>query len=130
MSIKFKTIFNNFPEMESNLQIVNGKAISVGVKGEQAWLASIHEYGCHMVDTIKAVNEAEAEYAQASADRAKAAQMSGFMGDEEKRYQDSLVLLEEVKKQAEGRFVCPSNQQESECCMIQQQGGKAQILFF
>lgn len=53
MSIKFKTIFNNFPEMESNLQIVNGKAISVGVKGEQAWLASIHEYGCHIKITPK-----------------------------------------------------------------------------
>lgn len=59
------------------------------------------DFTTNMVDTIKAVNEAEAEYAQASADRAKAAQMSGFMGDEEKRYQDSLVLLEEVKRQAE-----------------------------
>lgn len=46
MSVAFKTAVNKFPEMEASLKVIDGKNISVGVKGEQAWLASIHEYGC------------------------------------------------------------------------------------
>lgn len=41
--------------MEINLEELNGKKISVGVLGggEQAWLASIHEYGCRIKVTDK-----------------------------------------------------------------------------
>lgn len=38
---------DGFPEMKKRLQGINGKAVEVGVlKGKDAWLASIHEYGC------------------------------------------------------------------------------------
>lgn len=53
MSITWKTTQNKFPEMEASLRAVDGKSISVGVKGEQAWLASIHEYGCRIKITPK-----------------------------------------------------------------------------
>ena len=53
MKIKIKTVKNKFPEMESTLQAIDGKNITVGVKGEQAWLASIHEYGCRIKITPK-----------------------------------------------------------------------------
>lgn len=53
MSVKITTTVNKFPEMERNIRIVDGKSITVGVKGENAWLASIHEYGCHIKITPK-----------------------------------------------------------------------------
>ena len=31
--------------MERNIRMLDGKKINVGVKGEQFWLAAIHEYG-------------------------------------------------------------------------------------
>ena len=46
MKLKFKTVKNDFPKMEQSLRLIEGKNITVGVKGEHAWLASIHEYGC------------------------------------------------------------------------------------
>lgn len=39
--------------MEAAANVINGKKIKVGVKGEQAWLASIHEYGCTIQITPK-----------------------------------------------------------------------------
>lgn len=50
MGVKWKTKKNLFPEMETSLKRLDGKTVSVGVLGggEQAWLASIHEYGCRI----------------------------------------------------------------------------------
>lgn len=41
--------------METNIEELNGKKVSVGVLGggENAWLASIHEYGCVIPVTDK-----------------------------------------------------------------------------
>ena len=50
MSVKFKTVKNDFPSMKKGIKSVSGKKIQVGVLdgGEQAWLAGIHEYGCRI----------------------------------------------------------------------------------
>lgn len=53
MSFKWKIIKNQFPSMESAVKAIDGKKINVGVKGEHAWLASIHEYGCTIQITPK-----------------------------------------------------------------------------
>lgn len=53
MAVKIKTVKNDFPKMEAQLQIINGKNINVGVTGEHAWLAGIHEYGCRIKVTPK-----------------------------------------------------------------------------
>ena len=45
---------DGFPEMVKRLQAIDGEAVEVGVlKGESAWLASIHEYGCNIPVTDK-----------------------------------------------------------------------------
>ncbi len=46
MGITWKTKKNIFPEMERAVAQINGKRVNVGAKGEHAWLAGIHEYGC------------------------------------------------------------------------------------
>ena len=43
---KFKTIKDDFPKMQQSIEKLNGKRVDVGVMGENAWLAGIHEYGC------------------------------------------------------------------------------------
>lgn len=55
MSVKWKTVKNDFPKMEATLKNINGKAINVGHLdgGEQAYLAGIHEYGCKITVTPK-----------------------------------------------------------------------------
>lgn len=53
MRIRTQTTVNKFPDMQRQLQIIDGKKINVGVKGEQAWLAAIHEYGCRIRITPK-----------------------------------------------------------------------------
>lgn len=55
MGVKWKTKVNNFPKMETSIKQLDGKKVSVGVLGggEQAWLASIHEYGCKIKVTDK-----------------------------------------------------------------------------
>lgn len=54
MGVKHKTIKNDFPEMEKQIALSNGSGVEVGVlKGEHAWLASIHEYGCDIPVTPK-----------------------------------------------------------------------------
>lgn len=46
MSVKHKTVKNEFPSMKKQMELLNGEGVEVGVlKGEHAWLASIHEYG-------------------------------------------------------------------------------------
>lgn len=53
MKIKWKTKKNQFPEMAQAAVELNGRKVNVGVFGEQAWLAGIHEYGCKIPVTDK-----------------------------------------------------------------------------
>lgn len=53
MGVKIKTKLNKFPEMQARINDLNGKKIKVGVTGEHAWLAAIHEYGCKITITPK-----------------------------------------------------------------------------
>lgn len=53
MGVKWKTKKNKFPEMERAAAELNGHRVNVGVYGEQAWLAGIHEYGCKIKVTDK-----------------------------------------------------------------------------
>lgn len=53
MAVKWKTKKNKFPEMERAAAALNGRRVNVGVYGEQAWLAGIHEYGCKIKVTDK-----------------------------------------------------------------------------
>lgn len=55
MGVKWKTTKNMFPKMQAELKNLDGKKVSVGVLGggENAWLASIHEYGCRIEVTPK-----------------------------------------------------------------------------
>lgn len=53
MGVKWKITKNKFPEMERAAAELNGRRVNVGVYGEQAWLAGIHEYGCKIKVTDK-----------------------------------------------------------------------------
>lgn len=55
MSVKVKTVKNNFPTMEKTANLLKSKKVNVGHLdgGEQAWLAAIHEYGCQIEVTDK-----------------------------------------------------------------------------
>lgn len=55
MGAKRKSIRNNFYQMEKEIKDLRGKKIVVGYLGggEQAWLASIHEYGVKILVTPK-----------------------------------------------------------------------------
>lgn len=53
MAVKWKTKKNKFPEMERAAAELNGRRVNVGVYGEHAWLAGIHEYGCKIKVTDK-----------------------------------------------------------------------------
>lgn len=44
--MKWTTKKNKFPQMKTELENLNGSKVTIGVFGEQAWLAGIHEYGC------------------------------------------------------------------------------------
>lgn len=48
MGVKWTTKITRFPEVEASINDLQGKTVHVGVLGggENAWLASIHEYGC------------------------------------------------------------------------------------
>lgn len=46
MGVKWSTKKNRFPEMKQAAVDLDGRRVNVGVYGEQAWLAGIHEYGC------------------------------------------------------------------------------------
>lgn len=51
MGVKWVTKKNKFPEMERAAAELNGRRVNVGVFGEQAWLAGIHEFGCDIKAT-------------------------------------------------------------------------------
>lgn len=55
MPVRWRTNTNNFPQMQATVEGLDGKKVSVGVLGggENAWLASIHEYGCVIQVTDK-----------------------------------------------------------------------------
>ena len=53
MGVKIKTKKNKIPEMRKNLKALGGLKVQVGVMGEIAWLARIHEYGCKIQVTPK-----------------------------------------------------------------------------
>lgn len=54
MAVKHKTVLNKFPEMNQQMELMNGQGVEVGVlKGENKWLAGIHEYGCDIKVTPK-----------------------------------------------------------------------------
>lgn len=53
MGVKWSTKKNRFPEMERAVAELNGRRVNVGVSGEHAWLAGIHEYGCKIQVTDK-----------------------------------------------------------------------------
>lgn len=76
MQFRFKTTMNDFPKMEKALEEVSGKSVNVGVLGggEQAWLAGIHEFGCHITPgkaeylTVPLTEEAAGKKANSFAD--------------------------------------------------------------
>lgn len=53
MGMKWKTTKNKIPQMSRSATELNGRSVNVGVFGEQAWLAGIHEYGCKIKVTDK-----------------------------------------------------------------------------
>lgn len=54
MKVKYTTKKDGFPSMIKSLKMIDGSAVEVGVlKGEHAWLAGIHEYGCNIEVTPK-----------------------------------------------------------------------------
>lgn len=56
MKVKWSTKKNQFPKMQQALAELNGKKVQVGVFGENAWKAGIHEYGCkiEVTDAMRA----------------------------------------------------------------------------
>lgn len=53
MKVKWTTKKNLFPKMQQAAAELDGRKVQVGVFGEQAWLAGIHEYGCKIKVTDK-----------------------------------------------------------------------------
>ena len=53
MSVKWKTVKNEFPEVKSRIEGIGGKSVQVGANWANAWLASIQEYGCTIRVTPK-----------------------------------------------------------------------------
>lgn len=54
MGIKWKTKKDDFPKVSANAETLSGKKVQVGaLTGDNAWLASIHEYGCTIPVTPK-----------------------------------------------------------------------------
>lgn len=54
MGVKYKVKKDKFPDVQKSLETLNGRKVTVGcLKGEHAWLAGIHEYGCNIKVTPK-----------------------------------------------------------------------------
>lgn len=54
MGVKYKSKVNKLPEVAESLETMNGRKVIVGaLRGENAWLAGIHEYGCRIPVTDK-----------------------------------------------------------------------------
>lgn len=48
MSVKYKTVKNKIPDIVKTFEALDGRRVEVGVYGDSAWLARIHEYGCNI----------------------------------------------------------------------------------
>nr|DAS46862.1 MAG TPA: virion morphogenesis protein [Caudoviricetes sp.] len=54
VKVKFKTKYNDLPEISATLETIGNRKVKVGaLKGQNAWLAGIHEYGCTIKVTPK-----------------------------------------------------------------------------
>ncbi len=53
MPCEWKTVKNDFPKMQAAAEQLSSHSVEVGATGENAWLAGIHEYGCHIQVTPK-----------------------------------------------------------------------------
>ncbi|MDL2253318.1 hypothetical protein LJC49_04505 [Ruminococcaceae bacterium OttesenSCG-928-I18] len=53
MGVKHRVVFDKTERMAQSVVELNGTRITVGPKGEHAWLAGIHEYGCKIPVTDK-----------------------------------------------------------------------------
>lgn len=53
MKESWKTLKNDFPAVQAAVKDIQGKTVNVGVMGENAWLAGIHEFGCRIPVTPK-----------------------------------------------------------------------------
>lgn len=63
VKVKHTTKHDGIPGMIKNMKLVKGSGVEVGVlKGEHAWLAGIHEYGCTMTVTNKQRRFMKARY--------------------------------------------------------------------
>lgn len=53
MGVKWKTKVNKLPQVAKTAETINGKKVQVCAASNNAWLASIHEYGCRITVTPK-----------------------------------------------------------------------------
>lgn len=53
MGVKHRVVFDKTERLAQSAAELNGTRITVGPKGEHAWLAGIHEYGCKIPVTDK-----------------------------------------------------------------------------
>ena len=54
MAVKWKTTINRLPQVAATTKTLSERSVKVGaLKGENAWLAGIHEYGCTIPVTEK-----------------------------------------------------------------------------
>lgn len=54
MGVKYKTVVDNLPRLETTLKGLSKVKVKVGaLQGSHAWLAGIHEYGCNIPVTEK-----------------------------------------------------------------------------
>lgn len=54
MGVSVHTKTNKIPEIQKSMAGMKGKSVKIGaMKGEHAWLAGIHEYGCNIPVTPK-----------------------------------------------------------------------------
>ena len=54
MGVKWQTKFNKLPKLYATTEALGSRTVQVGaLKGDNAWLAGIHEYGCRIEVTPK-----------------------------------------------------------------------------
>lgn len=53
MGVKWSTKIDKLPQMSATTKSINGRQCEVGAASSDAWLASIHEYGCNIPVTPK-----------------------------------------------------------------------------
>lgn len=54
MRVKYKTKINKLPEITETIETLSNRKVKIGaLRGSNAWLAGIHEYGCNIPVTPK-----------------------------------------------------------------------------